>query len=423
MTVETILSYIFFTSNILTSGMLGYAVYSRIKHIISSKRKNEEDKDNNNEENAKKDIAVLIPAWNEGKELQKTLDDILSKPVKRVMVATYPNDTKTLQALEPYKGKVDIILNRLNGPTNKFQNLCNAFYEIKKSNPDYSYILILDAEVRPAENYFDVVKKYLGEDTILQTRILSYPFYSRNLFEEIMSRMYLVAQSQIQEIVDKSRAKMGRDIFLKGAGMIFPIKSLDALLEICKKDKKSFWDELTKLAEDTELAILLSGKYKYKIVFIDGTYTWEDSPSRLSVIIKRYARWFKGNFANFIKYNKTILKKFTHYFILNIQAILHPLTYAAAFLTLYRSIFPAKYAIIHPFLFYFNVFFALYYLLFPPLLATRLENKLKLPKKKFSFTKNLIANLVYNYVTPAPVILGFYDILRKKTQWYKTERD
>ena len=421
--IETalIVAYIYLVANIFTSAILGYAIYSRVKYALSRRIKTKRNEEGS-EEVDRKNIAVLIPAWDEGVELQKTLDYLLNKPVKRVIVATYPNDAKTLRALEPYKEKIDIIVNSVNGPTNKFQNLCYAFSEIKKRYTDYSYILILDAEVRPSENYFDVVKRYLRKDTILQTRVIAYPFYSKNLFEEIMSRMYFVASLHIQEIIDKSRTKMGRNIFLKGAGMVFPIHSLDALLEICRNNKNSFWDKLTKLAEDTELAILLSTKYRYRIIFIDETYTWEEAPHRLSVIIKRYARWFKGNFANLIKYHKIIIRNFTHYFLIGLQSVLLPLTYVVLFFTLYYLLFPPGRAVMHPLIFYFNAFFALYYLIIPPLLATLFENKLKMPKKRFSLIKNFIAHSVYIFIIPVPVILGFYDILRKKTYWYKTER-
>jgi hypothetical protein len=126
-----IVAYIYVVVNIFTSAILGYAIYSRVKYALSRRIKTKRNEEGS-EEDDKKNIAVLIPAWDEGVELQKTLDYLLTKPVKRVIVATYPNDAKTLRALEPYKEKIDIIVNSVNGPTNKFQNLCHAFSEIKK---------------------------------------------------------------------------------------------------------------------------------------------------------------------------------------------------------------------------------------------------------------------------------------------------
>ncbi len=424
-----ILAYVYFSLNLLSFSILGYKAVSKIRskeNSIFNFRNSDDYK-----------FDVIIPAWQEGKTLEETISKI--DEVRRfsnfydvkIHVATYPNDSKTLRSIESAKKRVDsldVILNSLNGPTTKAQNLSYSLKEISRmQNPEY--IIILDAEVYPTKDYFAKLSKNINKKdskTVYQTKVVAFPFKSKSLFEDLIGRTYFISQSYIQWLIDSGRKDLGKSILLKGAGMIFPKDSLDDIIEILEKENDGYLGQFTRLVEDTKLSLELRER-DYNIRFINDTYTVEDSPGSLKVAFKRYKRWFKGNFAILWKYKRQLIKYFPHYFVVKIASATTPLVYVGFISTVLSSNdMPHIVALV-------NYIASIYYLTVPPLVATlgeskvfEIKNHLNL-EEPISYVKEYLKNVgstaIGYFLSPLVAIAGYWDIIKGNSKWYKTERD
>lgn len=383
---------------------------------------------------------VVIPAWNEGDVISNTIEKIeIAKaraniPVK-IWVATYPNDYSTLHALQSIlknKNDINIIMNPLTGPTTKSQNLTHALLTMAKNlrkdrSKGNQYILVLDAEVYPPECYFEVLKDLLYYDSrvIYQTKVIAYPFTYKSLKERVVGQMYFVAQSYLQWFIDKPRRNLGKNIFLKGAGMIFPQDSIiDVIRTLETTSKRGFLSRYLKLADDLLISIELS-KLGYKIEYVDVVYTLEEPPKRLNVVIKRYIRWFKANIAVLWYYKEFLLRYFLHNFVAKLSVAFSPIVYVGLVTSL----------ILHQYIYQpvvvFNTIMSLYYLLIPPTIATldeiripEIAQSVKYSKKTLlkEFSINLASNILNHIISPLVAIIGYYELWCGSVNWYKTER-
>ena len=99
-----------------------------------------------------KNIAIIVPAWKE----ENVIDKMVVNAIKMIdyknydiFVGIYPNDEETKNSIlsldEYYYEKVHIIVNDLEGPTNKGQNLNMIFKGIKNYEKETGkkYILLL----------------------------------------------------------------------------------------------------------------------------------------------------------------------------------------------------------------------------------------------------------------------------------------
>lgn len=432
-----IIAYIYFTMGALTALLL---VVKLLSILLKRQKDHELSSHTPHAHTNVPSFHVVIPAWNEGHVILSTIEKIKTArekpgiPVK-IWIATYPNDYSTLHALRGSpgdEGDVSTIMNPLEGPTTKSQNLAHALSTLVENIKQYRsegdlYVLVLDAEVYPTKDYFEVLKNLLKYDpkTIYQTKVIAYPFTCRSLKEKIVGQMYFVAQSYMQWFIDKPRGELGRNIMLKGAGMILPQDSItDVVRALRQANKQGFVSRYLRLADDLLISIELS-KLGYKIKYVDSTYTLEEPPKRLKVAIKRYVRWFKANMAVLWCYGGALLRHYLHNLVAKIAIALSPIVYIGliASLLLYERI--------HQPILIFNIVMSIYYLFIPSLVATVYE--LNIPEivksmgdgvkgllKEFSI--NLVSNALNHLITPLVAIIGYLELLRGDVHWYKTER-
>ncbi len=121
-------------------------------------------------------LAVTIGAWNESAVIEDVIENLLTsiqypKSMYHLFVGVYPNDAETIAIVSELDKKhynVHMIVNPLNGPTSKAQNINNVISKIKEfesvNNINFASITVHDAEdvVHPYElivtNY--LINKY-----------------------------------------------------------------------------------------------------------------------------------------------------------------------------------------------------------------------------------------------------------------------
>lgn len=433
-----IIAYIFFIFNIFTFFMLAY----KITIYIITRKKKISLSEYYEIEKYPTNIGILIPAWNEGEVLKETImkinDLCISNNIYcKIFLATYYNDIRTLNIANHIKRNINnlhIIINRSAGPTTKAENLLNAFRELSREQYMVDYILLLDAESRPNYNFFEYLSniyiKNNTENSILQTSIIQFPFESKTLLENILGRSTYISQSYIQWLIDLTLRSSKGDVLLKGTGIIFPFEVTRYMINFLKDRPLNYLDRLTELTEDTKLSI----KFKeigYNIKFLNNIYILEDSPGNLKIIIKRYVRWFIGNFSVFLKYNRKFIKYFFPYFMQVLATMGSVMIYLGYAITLFNiTTIPFLVMVVNTCGFF-------YYLFIPASVATVMEFKIpeiytliKYERKYinliYEFIKNIIATIISYLIIPIVVILGLMEmgkgVKKGVVRWYKTER-
>ena len=253
-----------------------------------------------------KQIAIMIPAWDES----KIIKHMLTQNIRRlnyknyhIFVGVYPNDLKTLNEVKKtakiYKN-VHPVVNTRTGPTSKGQMLNQAIREIRKYEPKnqiiFDAIAMQDAEDILHPQSLKLANLELSDCDFLQTPVFSLP----------VSRLQLVGGVYMDEFAEKHtkdilvRSHLNASIPSAGVGTVLSRKLIDIKLT---QDGEIFNEG--SLTEDYELGLTtrrlnLRSKFvcKYFLDPITGKKnfiaTREYFPKNFYHSIRQKTRWSLG---------------------------------------------------------------------------------------------------------------------------------
>ncbi len=178
-------------------------------------------------------LAVTIGAWNESEVIEDVIENLLTsiqypKSMYHLFVGVYPNDFETLTLvteLDKKYGNVHAIVNTMNGPTSKAQNINNVITKIKEfekiNNLSFASITVHDAEdvVHPYEL---IVTNYL----INKYSALQFPVFPlmqkptlKNFFKTLTTGTYSDEFAENHYVTMVGRCSTGAFVPSAGTGL------------------------------------------------------------------------------------------------------------------------------------------------------------------------------------------------------------
>lgn len=252
-------------------------------------------------------IAVIIPARNESKVIEKLLKSINDSSVKinskDVYVVVEDKTDKTVKIVDNYNMTIvfreDLTKNR------KGYALNDAFNFMKKNNMEYDMYFVFDADNYIDKDYFkNMIETYQnGYDIGVGYR------NTINGDKSLVAASSSLTFSMINTLDNERRVKNNLNVIISGTGFYMTN-------EVIKKTGGYPFNTLT---EDYELSIYsiinnIPSYYNDKAIFYD------EQPLDMSVSIKQRTRWVKGYFDVRRKYRKEI-KKSSHNKSLKLERI------------------------------------------------------------------------------------------------------
>lgn len=252
-------------------------------------------------------IAVIIPARNESKVIEKLLKSINDSSVKinskDVYVVVEDKTDKTVKIVDNYNMTIvfreDLTKNR------KGYALNDAFNFMKKNNREYDMYFVFDADNYIDKDYFkNMIETYQnGYDIGVGYR------NTINGDKSLVAASSSLTFSMINTLDNERRVKNNLNVIISGTGFYMTN-------EVIKKTGGYPFNTLT---EDYELSIYsiinnIPSYYNDKAIFYD------EQPLGMSVSIKQRTRWVKGYFDVRRKYRKEI-KKSSHNKSLKLERI------------------------------------------------------------------------------------------------------
>ncbi len=260
-------------------------------------------------------LAVTIGAWQESAVIEDVIENLLAsiqypKSMYQLFVGVYPNDLETLaiiSELEKKYSNVHSIVNPLNGPTSKAQNINNVISKIKdyekSHNLQFASITIHDAEdvVHPYEL---LVTNYL----IDKYSALQFPVFPlmqkptfKNFFSTLTTGTYADEFAENHFVTMVGRCSTGAFVPSAGTGLALSRKVFDYF-----ENEEIFPDG--SLTEDYRLSLTLFEKglpmyyvldslprvtENNKVVY-DYVATRSMFPDTFKKAVKQKTRWTLG---------------------------------------------------------------------------------------------------------------------------------
>ena len=260
-------------------------------------------------------LAMMIAAWDESNVIEAVVTNmvhstIYPKSMYHVFVGVYPNDSKTIEAVKRLEEKfsnVHMVINNINGPTSKAQNLNYVIRQIKEYEKEHS-IRFASMTIHDSE---DVVHPYellmtnylIDEHDALQFPvfpIMRMPKFS-NFFSTITTSTYAdeFAENHFSTMV--GRYSTGAFVPCAGTGFALSRSTIE-----------SFKDEdvlpSNSLTEDYRLSLTLyeRGLQMYYVleklprVAKNGKVRWEFVstrslfPNTFKTAVRQKTRWIYG---------------------------------------------------------------------------------------------------------------------------------
>jgi len=260
-------------------------------------------------------LAIIIAAWREANVLEPVIDHFIGtthypRSMYHIFLGLYPNDQATIEVgrrLEKKYENVHVVINTVNGPTSKAQNLNNVLSFVRQFERNHSWrfssITVHDSEdvVHPYElkvtNY--LIDKYPS---------LQFPVFSlqriptiRNFFSGMTSGTYADEFAENHFRIMRMRDFMGAVVPSAGTGFVVSREILEHY-----KNKPLFPED--SLTEDYKLSVKLALEgYRVHYVFEsvprlldNGKVKWDYIatrslfPSTFKAAIKQKMRWIYG---------------------------------------------------------------------------------------------------------------------------------
>jgi cellulose synthase/poly-beta-1,6-N-acetylglucosamine synthase-like glycosyltransferase len=224
----------------------------------------------------KKGVAIIVPARNEEMVLSDTLNSLLKlvSPSDLYVVDDGSTDD-TAEIAKAFTKKVFRIENQ--GKATAL-NKCLRHYRLTKR---YDYILFMDADTRPQEDFLKIAMKHFEKDSKKQIvcvvgRIKSYgtSFISKYRQWEYQISHYVHKQAQWY---------MSSILVVPGCATVYRSKVFDKL---------EFPNGT--LTEDMDFTFLMHRKKIGKMVFEKNAIVRTQDPENISHFVKQISRWYTG---------------------------------------------------------------------------------------------------------------------------------
>jgi len=230
-------------------------------------------------------ISVIVPARNEEKVLDATLDAILDLSYPRdrieIIVVNDGSTDKTKEVLDAYAEKFRRIKPVHVPPKEVSRGKADTLNE-GLQHCQYDYIVVFDADNLPEQMSLQYLVRMLLTNNNLAAVCGKVRTYNRN--KNLLTRFVNIEFIAHQWLLQAGRWKSHEIALIPGTNYVI---RKDAL------EKAGSWDPKA-LAEDSELSFRLFG-LGYKIAFFPLSVTWEQEPETWSVWRKQRVRWIQGN--------------------------------------------------------------------------------------------------------------------------------
>lgn len=365
-------------------------------------------------------VSILVPAHNEGKVIEKTVESLLllDYPIDKMELIVIndnssDNSKDILDSIKArYKNYRLIIINtdKITGGKGK-SNALNIGYQRSSGE----YIAIYDADNTPEKTSLRYLIQAIVKDEKLGAVIGK--FRTRNKHKNILTKFINIETLSFQWIAQAGRKELLGLCTIPGTNFVIRKSTIKSL---------GGWD-INAIAEDTEISFRIY-KMGQSIAYVPQAVTWEQEPETLDVWIKQRTRWVKGNIYVLVKYIKGIFKGrknkvlfdilyfFSVYFLFLTSVIISDIIFILGIFNIISINIP----------FDFMTIWILSYVLFILQVAITLSME-----KGEGSTGNifLVALMYFTYsqmwllVAIKGMIGYFLDIIHKReVKWYKTER-
>jgi biofilm PGA synthesis N-glycosyltransferase PgaC len=237
-------------------------------------------------------VSVLIPAYNEGDSLRKTVNSLLEMDYPKnkleliVIDDTSTDDTGGIARRLEKEGKIRLLTNRKN--SGKAYSLNRA---LKISRHEIIACIDADSTVEP-----DILKKLVSamdDDKIASVTPALKVLKPRNILEKIQHAEYLlnIFLRKSLSFIDSIHVTPG----------VFSIYRKSVLEEVGGFDEKN-------LTEDMEIALSIQNA-GYRIENRLDAISYTICPSSLKDLFKQRLRWYRGALQNTVKYRHMIFRR------------------------------------------------------------------------------------------------------------------
>lgn len=365
-------------------------------------------------------VSILVPAHNEGKVIQKTVESLLllDYPIDKMelIVINDNSSDNSKDILESIKNRYEkynftiINTDNITGGKGK-SNALNIGYQEAKGD----YIAIYDADNTPQKTALRYLIQTIVKDDRLGAVIGK--FRTRNKHKNILTKFINIETLSFQWIAQAGRRQLLGLCTIPGTNFVLRKTTIESL---------GGWDTKA-IAEDTEISFRIY-KMGQRITYVPQSVTWEQEPETVKVWIKQRTRWAKGNIYVLVKYIKNIFKGkqnkvlfdilyfFSVYFLFLTSVVISDIIFVLNILNLVEISIPLNFWII----------WILSYILF----ILQVSITLSMEKGEGDLTNILLVALMYFTYSQMWLIVaikGMFGYLsdtinKREAKWYKTER-
>jgi cellulose synthase/poly-beta-1,6-N-acetylglucosamine synthase-like glycosyltransferase len=365
-------------------------------------------------------ISILVPAHNEAKVIQKTVESLLAfdYPADRYEIIVINDNSsdysaKILEAIQKrYPSRMLTVINTdaIIGGKGK-SNALNIGFQKSKGE----FIAIYDADNTPEKAALKYLVFTLAGDESLGAVIGKFRTRNRNV--NMLTRFINIETLTFQWMAQAGRWQLFKLCTIPGTNFVIRRSILEQI---------GGWD-IKAIAEDTEISFRIY-QMGYKIKYLPQAVTWEQEPQTLPVWIKQRTRWTKGNYYVLVKNCKLIFSRksrslrFDIFYYLSVyilflsSIIISDLCFVFGLLGMLHLNLEGSSVIL------WILAYAIFVLSVTVTLIT--EKGESSPENIFLI---LIMYFTYCQLWMIVAVMGIYgyisDLIRKReTKWYKTER-
>ena len=233
-------------------------------------------------------IAVVVPAWNEGAVVGRTIDTLvaLEYPADRLRVYVVDDastdDTPAVvrERAERHPGRV-FHLRREQGGEGKAHTINHGLRQVRREG-SYEAVLVIDADVIFTERSLLRMARHLADDRVgAVSGYIKEGSRPANYLNRFVTYEYVNAQAGAR----RAHNVLGAQLCLPGGAELIRREALDAIGgEI----------DTSTLAEDTvtTLRLQLEG---WKVVYEPHAIVWAEEPRDVDGLWRQRLRWARGN--------------------------------------------------------------------------------------------------------------------------------